>query len=117
LLLRILQAIGYDAQVVSNGVEVLERLDQSAFDVIFMDVHMPEMDGLEASRRIVSTRREEERPVIVALTADALQGDREKCIEAGMDDYLTKPVRLEDVRNGLEKWSVLVQKKQKNSKE
>jgi PAS domain S-box-containing protein len=113
LLFRILQAIGYEAQVVSNGLEVLEKLDQTTYDIIFMDVHMPGMDGLEASRRIVSTRRENERPVIIALTADALQGDREKCIEAGMDDYLTKPVRLEDVRKGLEKWAVLIQKKKK----
>jgi PAS domain S-box-containing protein len=113
LLFRILQAFGYEAQVVSNGREVLEKIDHSSYDIIFMDVHMPEMDGLEASRRIVSTRREHERPVIIALTADALQGDREKCIEAGMDDYLTKPVRMEDVRKGLEKWAVIIQKKKK----
>jgi PAS domain S-box-containing protein len=114
LLLRMLQAIGYDAQIVSNGIQVLETLEHSSFDLIFMDVHMPEMDGLEASRRIVSKWREDERPIIVALTADALKGDRDKCVEAGMDDYLTKPVRMEEVRKGLERWSVLVQRKNKN---
>ncbi len=70
-----------------------------------MDVHMPEMDGLEATRKIVNSRQANERPKIIALTADAMSGDKEKCIEAGMDDYITKPVRLEEVISALKRWA------------
>jgi PAS domain S-box-containing protein len=104
LLLRVLQQLGYAADLASNGIEVLDAIEKKRYDLIFMDVNMPEMDGLEASRRIVNAHRREERPVIVALTADALQGDREKCIEAGMDDYLTKPIRIADIQGVLTRW-------------
>jgi CheY-like chemotaxis protein len=79
-----------------------------------MDVNMPEMDGLEASRRIVNAHRREERPVIVAVTADALQGDREKCIQAGMDDYLTKPIRVADIQGVITKWRTASGPKEKD---
>ena len=69
-----------------------------------MDMQMPEMDGLEATRKIVNTKQPNERPKIIALTASALSGDKEKCIEAGMDDYITKPVRLEEVISALKRW-------------
>jgi CheY-like chemotaxis protein len=77
---------------VSNGLEVLEVLRRQHYDVILMDVHMPEMDGLEASRRICQGWLRESRPRIIAMTAAAMQGDRQKCLAAGMDDYVAKPV-------------------------
>ncbi len=104
LFVHILRQLGYVGRVVSTGVEVLRELENQSYDLIFMDVHMPEMDGLEASRNIVNKWSAEERPKIIALTADAMQGDREKCIEAGMDDYLAKPIRIDDVRKILEQW-------------
>ena len=79
-------------------------LTQHDFTLILMDVQMPEMDGLEATRRI---RKELlKQPVIVALTANAMQGDREECLQAGMDDYISKPVRLDELMRLLEKWAV-----------
>ncbi len=95
LALRILQQMGYRADVASNGVEAVESVGRQAYDVVLMDVQMPEMDGLEAARRICATWTPERRPRIVAMTANAMQGDRELCMEAGMDDYLTKPIRVE----------------------
>ena len=104
LLVRVLKQLGYSADLAANGIEVLEAAGKTRYNLIFMDVNMPEMDGLEASRRIVNAARQGERPIIVAVTADALQGDREKCIEAGMDDYITKPIRIADIRGVLERW-------------
>ncbi len=104
LLIRVLKEIGYHADVVPNGVEVMSAVKRKRYDIIFMDVHMPEMDGLEATRLIMSIIPREERPVIVAVTADALQGDREKCMQAGMDDYITKPIRIADIQDVLERW-------------
>ena len=104
LMLHMLQQLGYNGHPVSNGLDALLALESTAYDVVFMDVQMPEMDGLEASRRIVDKWSAEERPKIIALTAEAMQGDREKCIEAGMDDYLAKPIRIDDIRRILERW-------------
>ncbi|MFH0988775.1 MAG: PAS domain S-box protein [bacterium] len=104
LLTRILRQLGYSADVVSTGKEVLDALHRKSYDIIFMDVHMPEMDGLEATRRIVQTWKTGQRPKIVALTADALSGDREKCLEAGMDDYISKPMHVEDIETAIERW-------------
>ena len=104
LFMHILRQLGYAGRVVSTGTEVLRELESQSYDLIFMDVHMPEMDGLEASRHIVNKWNADERPKIIALTADAMQGDREKCIEAGMDDYLAKPIRIDDVRSMIEHW-------------
>ncbi len=95
--LRLLQQMGYRADIVLNGLEVLDAVARKAYDVILMDVQMPEMDGLEATRKIVSRWEKDERPQIVAMTANAMQGDREICLEAGMDDYLTKPIRVDDL--------------------
>jgi CheY-like chemotaxis protein len=93
LALRLLQQMGYRADLASNGIEAVESVKRQAYDVILMDVQMPEMDGLEASRLI--TANGGARPRIVAMTANAMQGDREMCMEAGMDDYITKPIRVE----------------------
>ncbi|KUJ73131.1 GAF domain-containing protein [Ruegeria profundi] len=91
---RLLEQMGYRCDVASNGVEALESLVRQTYDVVLMDVQMPEMDGLEASRRI-NAASFDDRPRIVAMTANAMQGDREMCLAAGMDDYIAKPIRVE----------------------
>jgi len=101
LALRLLQQMGYRADAVSNGLEAIESVERQRYDVILMDVQMPEMDGLEATREIVSRWAKGARPQIIAMTANAMQGDREICLEAGMDDYLTKPIRVEDLVSAL----------------
>jgi CheY-like chemotaxis protein len=96
--LRMLAALGYRADVAANGAEALEALDRQPYDIILMDVQMPEMDGLEATRRIVKEHPDPaSRPWIIALTANAVQGDREACLAAGMDDYISKPIKKEDM--------------------
>jgi CheY-like chemotaxis protein len=109
--IRLLHQMGYRADVAANGLEALEALDRQPYDLIFMDVMMPEMDGLEATRQIRARLKQPSQfpkyksaMIIVAMTASAMQGDREKCLAAGMDDYVSKPVRLEDVRTIVERW-------------
>jgi PAS domain S-box-containing protein len=95
LALRLLQRLGYRADVAANGLEVLDALKRQPYDVVLMDMQMPEMDGLEATRQIRRRWPEERSPRIIAMTANAMQGDRELCLAAGMDDYISKPVRVE----------------------
>ncbi len=99
--LRILDKLGYRADVASNGVEALEALERQQYDVVLMDVQMPEMDGLDASRRICERWPDESRPRIIAMTANAMIEDREACFAAGMDDYVAKPVRPEELAEAL----------------
>jgi GAF domain-containing protein/DNA-binding response OmpR family regulator len=101
LALRILTQMGYRADLASNGVEAVESLVRQTYDVVLMDVQMPEMDGLEASRRINAQWPATKRPRIVAMTANAMQGDREMCLAAGMDDYITKPIRVDQLVEAL----------------
>jgi CheY-like chemotaxis protein len=101
LALRLLQQMGYRADVASNGIEAIESVERQTYDVVLMDVQMPEMDGLEASRRIVARLPHGGRPRIVAMTANAMAGDREMCLAAGMDDYLTKPIRVDALIDAL----------------
>jgi len=95
LALRLLSQMGYRADLASNGVEAIESIARQTYDVVLMDVQMPEMDGLEATRRITAQWRAQDRPRIVAMTANAMQGDREACLAAGMDDYVVKPIRVD----------------------
>jgi CheY-like chemotaxis protein/HPt (histidine-containing phosphotransfer) domain-containing protein len=100
LALLLLEKLGYRADVAGNGLQALAALRERRYDVVLMDVEMPELDGLAASRRIHEEWREQ-RPWIIAMTANALQGDREQCLEAGMDDYLSKPIRTEELAAAL----------------
>ena len=95
--LRTLEQLGYRADVAANGIEVLDAVARQPYDVVLMDVQMPELDGLEATRRICRQWPAEQRPRIIAMTANAMHGDRELCLTAGMDDYVSKPVRTEDL--------------------
>jgi len=96
--LHMLAALGYRADLAANGLEVIEALERQTYDVILMDVQMPEMDGLEAARRIVARQPDRmKRPWIIALTANAVQGDRDICLDAGMDDYISKPIKKEEL--------------------
>jgi signal transduction histidine kinase/CheY-like chemotaxis protein len=103
LALRLLQKAGYQAKLAANGLEALKALEQDDFDLILMDCQMPEMDGYEATAAIRSGRRLRTIP-IVGLTANALKGDREKCLAAGMSDYLPKPIKVEDLYSMIRKW-------------
>ena len=98
---RILSKLGYQPDMVENGVEVLEKINDAAYDIILMDVQMPKMDGLEATGRI--RKMSIKQPHIIAMTANAMSEDREICMQAGMDDYLSKPIRLEELMNILKK--------------
>jgi PAS domain S-box-containing protein len=103
--LRILERLGYRADVAANGLEVLEALERQSYDLVLMDVQMPEMDGVEATCRICEQWPDERRPRIIAMTAHAMEGDRERYLEVGMDDYISKPVRVEELMKALGKCS------------
>lgn len=94
LIEKIMLKLGYQAEIVNNGLEALHTLEHGDFDVIFMDVQMPEMDGFETTS-IIRQKWTDKKPIIVAMTANAMEGDREKCLQAGMDDYISKPISIE----------------------
>jgi CheY-like chemotaxis protein len=98
--LKILERLGYRADVAANGKEAVQAVQRQPYDVILMDVQMPEMDGVEATT-IIRDRFADRRPWIIALTANALQGDRERYLGVGMDDYISKPIRVEQLANAL----------------
>jgi CheY-like chemotaxis protein/HPt (histidine-containing phosphotransfer) domain-containing protein len=101
---RLLQQLGYSADVASNGAAAIAALEKVSYDLVFMDVQMPGMDGLETTRRIREGERFTGRHIIiVAMTANAMMGDRDRCLEAGMDDYLAKPVRPEALQATIER--------------
>ena len=102
LALRLLSQMSYGAEVAGDGQQAIDALEGNDFDVVLMDVQMPELDGLEATRRIRA--RWPDRPLkIVAMTANAMAGDREACLAAGMDDYLSKPIRAAELTAALER--------------
>jgi CheY-like chemotaxis protein len=101
LALQLLERMGYRADVAANGLEVIEALRRQHYDIVFMDVHMPEMDGLTATQHICEEWSPASRPRIIAMTANAMQGDREKCLSAGMDGYISKPIRVEELVESL----------------
>jgi PAS domain S-box-containing protein len=97
LAVRLLQRMGYRADVVGDGLEALEALHRQPYDLVFMDVQMPHMDGLEATQRICQTWDAATRPRIIAMTANAMESDRQECLNAGMDDYISKPIRVDEL--------------------
>ncbi|MGZ5243749.1 MAG: response regulator [Bacteroidia bacterium] len=105
LAVKVLEKLGYVTDVTANGLEVLEALDRQHYDLIFMDVQMPEMDGYEASKTIIERfKGKPKRPLIFALTANVMEEERDRIYEAGMDDHLSKPFRIEDMQSLIEKW-------------
>jgi CheY-like chemotaxis protein len=109
--LMLLKRLGYKADSAANGKEVLEIVSEKQYDLILMDVQMPEMDGLEATRMIRLCLNEQ--PVIIAMTANAMDGDREACLKAGMEDYLSKPVNVDELMKTLETWAMEAKNKKK----
>ncbi len=104
--MRMLTKLGHRVDVAGNGAEAVEAVRRQPYDIVLMDCQMPEMDGFEAAAAIRRLPSDRCRVPIVALTANAMAGDRERCLEAGMDDYLAKPVKIQDLRTALEKWHV-----------
>jgi CheY-like chemotaxis protein len=102
ILIRMLQNLGITPEVAVNGKEAVEMALETPFDVILMDVQMPVMDGLEAARIIRDRIQTEAQPIIIAVTAGAIMGEKEKCIAAGMDDFISKPLKREDIRRMVE---------------
>ncbi|MBC7828338.1 MAG: response regulator [Chitinophagaceae bacterium] len=111
---HILVRLGFTAVMKENGQDAIDELNENDYDIVLMDVQMPEMDGLEATRIIRQSNIKQ--PVIIALTANAMQGDQEECLRAGMDDYLSKPVKLEELVKMLEKWYVQKISTEKNDR-
>jgi len=100
-----LKKLGYRADLAANGLEVLQALERQHYDLILMDVQMPEMDGLKATREIRRRWQDKDQPAIIAMTALALEGDQEMCLGSGMDDYISKPVKMDMLKMALDKWS------------
>jgi len=108
LALRLLSQMGYRADLASNGLEAIRAVERQSYDVILMDVQMPEMDGLEATHQLCAQIPAQQRPRIIAMTANAMQGDREMCLQAGMDDYLSKPIHVDELVTALNRCHPLV---------
>ncbi|MEQ9263801.1 MAG: response regulator [Balneolaceae bacterium] len=100
----LLKSIGYQIEIVDNGVDVISKLDEKYYDLILMDVQMPVLDGLEATQKIRDLEFKPGQPIIIAMTANAMEEDRDRCIEAGMNDYLSKPVKRDEIIEKIEKW-------------
>ena len=107
LILRMFQQLGYTIQIAANGFEVIDVLSRMKIDIVFMDIQMPEMDGLEATRQIIA-KWGDHRPLIIAMTANALQSDKEKYLATGMDDYISKPLTISQINAGIERWALLL---------
>jgi CheY-like chemotaxis protein len=108
LIVRVLKILGLDADIANTGLEAFHAVQKKKYDIVLMDIQMPEMDGYEATRRIRSEVPKEHQPIIIAMTANALQGDEEKCLEVGMNDYMSKPIVIDDVKRKMNKWYELI---------
>jgi CheY-like chemotaxis protein len=102
--MRMLQRLGFRIDVAANGLVAVRMVRQQLYDAVLMDCQMPEMDGYAATREIRRMEQPGERIAIIAMTAEALTGARERCVAEGMDDYISKPVRLEDLTRAIRKW-------------
>ncbi len=107
---RILEKMGYKPDVVNNGYEAVDAVRKIAYDLVLMDIQMPELNGLEATKMIIEDDHIVNKPIIIAMTANALDGDREICLNVGMNDYLSKPIRIDDLQNVITKWMNQMQK-------
>jgi len=105
LIQRVLYKLGYQIEMAENGVEAVNRMNDQGYDLILMDVQMPEMDGLEATKQI--RMRSYKQPYIIALTANAMPEDRRICINAGMDDYIGKPMKIDELTDALRRAAAL----------
>jgi len=103
LITHLFKLLGYKADLATNGIEALEALKRKNYDLIFMDIQMPRMNGYEATEIIIEHRKQD-RPFIIAMTAHAMAGDRDKCLEVGMDDYITKPMKIEALIHIIQLW-------------
>jgi CheY-like chemotaxis protein len=103
LITNLFKLLEYKADLATNGIEALEALKKKNYDLIFMDIQMPHMNGYEATKIIIEHSKED-RPFIIAMTASAMAGDRDKCLEAGMDDYITKPMKIEALIHIIQLW-------------
>ncbi len=112
--LRILERMGFRADVSANGYEVMSAVKKIKYDIILMDIYMPEMDGYETTGNIINKYSHVERPKIIAMTANAMQGDKDKCLDAGMDDYVSKPIRVEELYAVLKKWGEIIYEERDN---
>jgi CheY-like chemotaxis protein len=102
--LKMLERLGYEAEAVPNGREAVAAVASDLYDLVLMDCQMPEMDGYEATRRIRALPGAPARLPVIAMTANAMQGDREVCLNAGMSDYIAKPVVFAELRRILDRW-------------
>lgn len=109
LIMMVMKKLGFTPHLTSNGIKALEALVSKSYDIILMDVQMPELDGLETTR--VIRQQSNHQPVIIAVTANAMQEDKEACTEAGMDDYISKPIELDKLMTILEKWAITIKQK------
>jgi PAS domain S-box-containing protein len=106
--LKILEKLGYEVDVANNGLEAVENVKLKDYDLIFMDIVLPKMGGIEATKMILEVIGTNKKPKIIAMTADTMMNDREVCLNAGMDDYLNKPIGIEDIRAVLDKWKNVI---------
>ena len=104
----LLEKIGYEIDVVDNGHEAVEAVKRKRYDLVLMDIKMPVLDGLQATRKIIEQVPKSERPLIVALTAHVMVHQRETCLASGMDDFLAKPLRLQDLHAALNRWARMI---------
>ena len=104
-MVKILKKMGFEINAIANnGIEAISLFEKNDYDIILMDIQMPELDGIETTKLIRNQFKERKQPIIIALTANAMVGDREKYLEAGMDDYVSKPVNPIDLKSKLMKW-------------
>ncbi len=104
--IHLLQKLGYRVDLAANGLEVLEAVERQHYDVVLMDMQMPEMDGIEATKIICETLLSSQRPRIIAMTASAMEADKQACLEAGMDDYISKPIKIEELEKVLSQLAI-----------
>ncbi len=108
VLLHLLRNLGYQAEAVTNGQEAIDRLSQQHYDLVLMDCQMPVLDGYDATQKLRQLEGKQRHTVVIGVTAYAMMGDRQKCLQSGMDDYLSKPIKLQDLKELLDKWLQVV---------